>query len=69
MSMCLNRQGSLLLVNCSDKSVRLYEVRQRQPDAPSYSSEQLKQALDSVEVRADGWLFTSHIARQLALFD
>jgi hypothetical protein len=51
MSMCLNRQGSLLLVNCSDKAVRLYEVRQRQRDAPSYSSEQLKQALDGVEVR------------------
>jgi hypothetical protein len=51
--MCLNRQGTLLLVNCSDKSVRLYEVRQRQPDAPSYSSKQLKQALDSAEVGAN----------------
>jgi hypothetical protein len=60
MSMCLNRQGTLLLVNCSDKSVRLYEVRQRQPDAPSYSSEQLKQALEGVEVREKfGYVYPS----------
>ncbi|KAF6264667.1 WD40-repeat-containing domain protein [Scenedesmus sp. NREL 46B-D3] len=59
MSMCLNRQGSLLLVNCSDKAVRLYEVRRRQPGATSYSSEQLKQALDGVEAGRVGSLLHS----------
>ncbi|WIA12939.1 hypothetical protein OEZ85_006554 [Tetradesmus obliquus] len=56
MSMCLNRQGSLLLVNCSDKAVRLFELRPRQPDARSYSAEQLKQALEGVEAGRVGSL-------------
>lgn len=52
--MSLNRQGTLLLVNCSDKAVRLYEVRKRRPDAPTFSSDQLKEALSSMEVRRTG---------------
>jgi hypothetical protein len=63
MSMCLNRQGSMLLVNCSDKAVRMYEVRQRQRDAASYSSEQLKQALYSVEVGAEVDIEENELAR------
>uniref|UniRef100_A0A383WGW9 Uncharacterized protein n=1 Tax=Tetradesmus obliquus TaxID=3088 RepID=A0A383WGW9_TETOB len=66
MSMCLNRQGSLLLVNCSDKAVRLFELRPRQPDARSYSAEQLKQALEGVEAGRVGSLLHPPEACMLA---
>ena len=48
--MLLNRKGTLLLVSCSDKVIRMLEVKQRPPGAKLYSQEELKEALATVEV-------------------
>eukprot|EP00775_Hariotina_reticulata_P013963 gene13963-14077_t len=56
MSMTLNRQGTLLLVNCSDKVGRLYEVKPRPPGLHPLSMDQLKAALQHVEAGRVGSL-------------
>jgi competence protein ComGC len=50
ISLSLNRQGTLLLVNCSDKVGRLYEVKPRPLGLQPLSIDQLKAALQCVEV-------------------
>lgn len=50
MSMFLNRKGNILLVNCSDKVIRMLKVRPRAEGAKLYSHEELKAVLSSTEV-------------------
>jgi 5-deoxy-D-glucuronate isomerase len=43
--MTLNRQGTRLLLNCHDKTIRLYEVRRRPPGAAGHTLEEVAAAL------------------------
>eukprot|EP00879_Flechtneria_rotunda_P032962 GHRR01036462.1.p1 GENE.GHRR01036462.1~~GHRR01036462.1.p1 ORF type:complete len:307 (+),score=102.22 GHRR01036462.1:690-1610(+) len=67
MSMSLSRQGKLLLTNCSDKVVRMYEVKQRSADTQGLDGQQLKAALANAEVGGTGSLLHSQDASILQL--
>lgn len=51
--MQLNHKGNILLVNCSDRVIRKFEVRPRPKDAKMYSIQELKDALTGVEVQIE----------------
>ncbi|KAF8067281.1 hypothetical protein HT031_002328 [Scenedesmus sp. PABB004] len=59
MSLSSDRKGRLLLANCSDKVVRLFELRPRPPGAAPLSEEQLKAALAGVEASRTGPLLAA----------
>lgn len=54
VSLTLNRKGSRLLVNCFDRSVRLYEVTQPGKRRRSYNAADLKAKLAASRVSAPG---------------
>lgn len=50
-SMRLNRRGNRLLVNCLDRTVRLYEINQPSKRRRSYTAADLKAKLAASKVR------------------
>lgn len=51
LGMRLNRQGNLLLVNCHDRIIRMFELRARPHGAATHTVSQVKEALEGIEVR------------------
>ncbi len=52
LGMVLNRQGSLLLLNCHDRMVRMFELARRGKDLAGVELSQLSDALGTQQVLA-----------------